>query len=123
MPGKDFEAVKPAVFDHEEPSCVAKGIETANGARRAFCDCVIHRVSLLTISGVGCGAGEEVRTGALAEGDGQHPETGVETEREVSGAGVAEPEMFTPAELAPIAVERNAEVSRKGFRQKQLAFA
>src|SRR5450631_4612009 len=54
MPGEDFEAVKPAVFDHEEPSCVAKGIETANGARRAFCDCVIHRVSLLTISGVGC---------------------------------------------------------------------
>src|ERR1039458_7464039 len=33
MPGKDLEAVEPAVLDHEKPSCVAKGVEAANGAR------------------------------------------------------------------------------------------
>src|ERR1019366_1227117 len=45
MPGEDLDAVEPAVLDHEEPSCAAKGVEAANGARRAFCgDRVIHRV-------------------------------------------------------------------------------
>src|ERR1700687_387260 len=44
MPGEDLEAVEPAVLDHEEPSCAAKAVAAANGARRAFCDCVIHRV-------------------------------------------------------------------------------
>jgi hypothetical protein len=33
MPGKNLEAVEPAVLDHEEPSRVAKGVEAANGAR------------------------------------------------------------------------------------------
>ena len=41
MPGKDLEAVEPAVLDHQESSCVAKGVEAANGARRAFRDWVI----------------------------------------------------------------------------------
>ena len=59
----------------------------------------------------------------LAKGNGQHPESGVETEREVTGAGVTEPEMFTSAELASVAVESGAEVGRNSFRQEQLAFA
>ena len=42
MPGEDLDAVKPAILDHEKPSRVAKCVEAANGARRAFCDCVIH---------------------------------------------------------------------------------
>src|ERR1035441_1105651 len=43
MPGEDLEAVEPAVFDHQEPSGMTKGVETANRARRTFCECVIHR--------------------------------------------------------------------------------
>jgi hypothetical protein len=43
MRGKDLEAVELAVLDHQEPSCVAKGIEAANGAWRAFRGWVIHR--------------------------------------------------------------------------------
>src|ERR1700675_1767329 len=49
MPRKDLETVEPAVLDHQEPSRVAKGVEAANGARRTFCDRVIHRL-LLTSS-------------------------------------------------------------------------
>ena len=49
-------------------------------------------------------------TRALVEGDGRHPLGGVKTEREVRGAGVAEPEMFTSAELPPVAVESAAGV-------------
>src|ERR1700687_3919135 len=44
MPGEDLEAVEPAVLDHQEPSCAAKAVEAANRARRASCDCIIHRV-------------------------------------------------------------------------------
>ncbi len=50
MPEKDLEAVEPAVLDHEEPSYVAKAVETANAARCAFCDWVIHKRSHLIIS-------------------------------------------------------------------------
>src|SRR5713101_6419782 len=118
MPGKDLETVEPAVFDHQEPSCVAKGVEAANGTRRAFCDRIIHRRPLDKQSSVDCGAGQEAWTRALAEGDGQHPLVGVETEREVSGAGVAEPEVLTPAELPPVAVETAVQVRRESFRQE-----
>ena len=101
MPGEDLETVEPAVLDHQEPSSVAKGVEAANGARRAFCDRVIHRRPFGKQSSVDRGVGQEAWTRALAEGDGQHPLGGVETESEVTGAGVAEPEMFTPPELPP----------------------
>jgi hypothetical protein len=30
VPSENLEAVEPAVFDHEEPSGVAKGVEAAN---------------------------------------------------------------------------------------------
>jgi len=52
----------------------------------------------------------------LAEGDSQHPEVAVETQRELSGARVAKPEMFTSVELPPVAVVNRAEVRGKGFR-------
>jgi hypothetical protein len=48
---------------------------------------------LLTSSQALTGSGQESLTRALVEGDGQHPLGGVKTEREVRGAGVAEPEM------------------------------
>src|SRR5208282_184518 len=70
-----------------------------------------------------CEAGEESRTHALAEGDRQHPQGGVEAEREVRGAVVTEPEMFTPAKFSPVAIESRVEVGRNGFRQEQFAFA
>lgn len=63
-------------------------------------------------SSVDCGGGQEAWTRALAEGDSQHPEVGVETECEVRGAGVAEPEMFTPTDLPPVAIESAAGVGR-----------
>src|ERR1017187_3686512 len=116
MPGEDLEAVEPAVLDHQEPSCAAKGVDATDGARRAFCDCVSHRGALCKSASVASCAGEESWTRALAEGDGQHPQGGVETEREVRGAGVAEPEMFTPAKFSPVAIESRVEVRRKGFR-------
>ena len=47
----------------------------------------------------------------------------VEAKREVSRADIAEPKMFTPAKLPPIAIEGTAKVGRKSFRQEQLAFA
>ena len=116
MRGKDLEAVELAVLEHEEPSCVAKGIEAANGARRAFRDWVIRRRPLDKQSSVDRGSGQEALTRALVEGDGQHPLGGVKTEREVRG-GAAEPEMFTSAELPPVAVESAAGVRRQSFRQ------
>jgi hypothetical protein len=45
----------------------------------------------------------------------------VETKREVSRADIAEPKMFTPAKLPPIAIEGTAKVGRKSFRQEQLS--
>jgi hypothetical protein len=117
MPGKDLEAVEPAVLDHQA-SCVAKGVEAANGARRAFRDWVIRRRPLDKQSSVDRGSGQEALTRALVEGDGQHPLAGVKTEREVRGAGVAEPEMFTSAELPPVAVESAAGLRRQSFRQE-----
>jgi hypothetical protein len=63
------------------------------------------------------GSGQEAWTRALVEEDGQHPLGGVKTEREVRG-GVAEPEMFTSAELPPVAVESAAGVRRQSFRQE-----
>lgn len=59
----------------------------------------------------------------LAEGDGQHSEVAVETKREVSGTGVAQPEMFTSVELPLVAVVNRADVRGKGFRQEELAMA
>src|SRR4029077_1840716 len=115
---EDLETIKPAVLDHQEPSCVAKGIEAANGTRRAFCERVIHWPPFYKQSSIGRSAGQEAWTRALAEGDSQHPLVGVVTEREVPGAGVTEPEMFTPAELPPFAVETAAEVGRQRFRQE-----
>ena len=44
MPREYLEAVKPAVFHHQEPSLVAKRIKAANAAGRAFCDWVIHQL-------------------------------------------------------------------------------
>src|ERR1700686_577545 len=76
-----------------------------------------------TRSSVDRGAGQEAWIRALAEWDGKHPVGRVETKREMNGAGVAEPEMFTPPELPPVAFESAAGVSRKSFGQKQLAFA
>jgi len=118
MPGKNLETVEPAVLDHEVPPCVAKRVEAANGARRASCHWVIHRRPFDNRSSVGRGLGQEAWTRAFADGDGQHPLGAVETEREVRGAGIAEPEMFTSAELPPVAVDTPAEVRRKGFRQE-----
>jgi hypothetical protein len=43
MPGENLEAVEPAVLDHQEPSCVAKGVESANGARGALFDWIMHQ--------------------------------------------------------------------------------
>ena len=71
---------------------------------------------------IASGASHEAWTRALAQGDSQHPEGGVETEREMSGADVAEPEVFTSPEFPPVAVESSAEVGGKSLRQKQLAF-
>ena len=51
-----------------------KGVEAANGARRAFCDRVIHRVPFLTAvslnkqSSVDCGAGQEAWTARSLRG-------------------------------------------------------
>ena len=53
-----------------------------------------------------CGMSEEPGLGVLADGDGQHPLCGVETKCEVSGTGIAEPEMLTMAKLPPVAVKR-----------------
>jgi len=77
----------------------------------------------LASAGVDGGSSEEAWNPALTEGDGQHPDDGVKAEREVCGADVAEPEMFTPAKLPAIAVKSVAEVGRESFRQEQLAFA
>jgi hypothetical protein len=57
-----------------------------------------------------------------AEGNGQHPKGGIETQREVSTADIAEPEMLASADLPPVAVERDTKVGRKGFGKEQLAF-
>src|SRR6267143_5438943 len=115
MPGEDLETVEPAVLDHQEPSCVAKGVEAANGARRAFCDQVIHRRPFDKQSSVDCGAGQEAWTRALAEWDGKHPVGRVETKREVRGAGVAEPEMLAPAKPPPTAIESGTQIRRECF--------
>jgi hypothetical protein len=42
----------------------------------------------------------------------------IETKREVRGAGVAEPEVFTPSEFPPVAIESAAGVRRESFRQE-----
>jgi len=83
MPRQDLEAVKPAVLDHQEPSCVAKGVEAANGASRASCDWVIHRVPFDNPSSADCGAGKEAWTRVFAQGHGQHSKVGIETKREM----------------------------------------
>src|SRR5580700_7875431 len=54
---------------------------------------------------------------------GQHPDGGVEPERKLRGAVVAQPEMFTPVKLPPVAVEFRAEFRGESFRQEQLTFA
>src|ERR1700704_1557102 len=118
MPGKYLETVEPAILHHQEPSCVAKGVEAANGARRAFCDRVIHRRPFDRQSSIDRGAGQEAWTRSLAEWDSKHPVGRVETKREVRGAGVAEPEVFTPAEFPPVAVETAVGVRRQSFRQE-----
>jgi len=48
MPGKNLEAVIPTILDHQKPSFMAEGVEAANGAAWAFCDCVIHQIPLPT---------------------------------------------------------------------------
>lgn len=123
MPGEDLETVKPAVLDDEEPSRVAEAIAAANQARRMFSDWVIHHRPPWRLAGVGSGASKEAWSGAAAEGNGQHPKVVVESQREVSAAGIAEPEMFAPAQLLPVALERDARVGWKSFGKKQLAFA
>jgi hypothetical protein len=45
----------------------------------------------------------------------------VEAKREVSRAGIAEPEMFTPAKLPPITIEGFANIGRKSFGQEQFS--
>jgi len=59
----------------------------------------------------------------VAQGDGQHPEVGVKTERELSGAGITEPEMFALPYLAPVTVETGVKVGGKSFGKEQLPFA
>ncbi len=51
-----------------------------------------------------------------------YPLGGVETQREMSGAGGAQPEMFPAPHLSPIFV-KSCWVRGIGFRQKQLPFA
>src|SRR6266404_3376427 len=68
MPGEDLETVEPAVLDHQEPSSVAKGVEAANGARRAFCDRVIHRHPFGKQSSVDRGVGQEAWTARSLRG-------------------------------------------------------
>ena len=70
----------------------------------------------------GRSAGEIAWASVRAEGDGQHPLVRVETEREVSGTGLAEPEVFAAAELAPAAFEIGVEVGGKSFCEEQLSF-
>jgi hypothetical protein len=57
-----------------------------------------------------------------AEWDRQHTESSVETERKVSCARAAKPEMLAPAQLALIAIKIGIEIRRTGFCQEQLAF-
>ena len=71
-----------------------------------------------TRSDVDRGAAQEAWTRALAEWDGKHPVGRVEPKREVNRAGVAEPEMFTPAQLPPVAVESAAGVRGECFREE-----
>jgi len=108
MPGKNLaDRSSHAVLDHEEPSCVAKGIEPANGARQALCD-RDYPIGVLWTSSQALTAalGQEAWTSrASLRGTVSIPCGGVKTEREVRRASVAEPEVFTPAELPPVAVE------------------
>jgi len=57
------------------------------------------------------------------ERNGQHPLSGVEAQRVMRGASVAQPKVFPPPKLAPTSIERGVGVGREGFRQKELAFA
>src|ERR1700716_1209637 len=71
-----------------------------------------------TRSDVDRSAGQEAWTRALTECDGKQPVERVEPKREVNRAGVAEPEMFTPAQLPPVVVESPDGVRRKCFREE-----
>jgi hypothetical protein len=61
---------------------------------------------------------EEAWSCADANGNGQHPKPVVESQREVSAAGIAEPEMFSPAQLPPVALESEAMFGWKNFGKK-----
>jgi hypothetical protein len=68
-------------------------------------------------------ARQESRFGSRAKGDRQHPECGIKPEGKVRRADVAQPEVFAPPELPPVAIESGVGAGRKSFRQKQLALA
>lgn len=76
----------------------------------------------MTLITVRRGAHEDVRSRSLVQRHGHHPLGGVETQREMSGAGGAQPEMFPAPHLPPI-FAKSCWVRGIGFRQKQLSLA
>jgi hypothetical protein len=51
-----------------------------------------------------------------------HSLFGVEPEREVSGASRAQPEMFTPRDLLPRAIQSRIEIMGRSFCEEEFAF-
>jgi hypothetical protein len=47
VPGENLKTIEPAVLDHQKPSFMTEGVETANGAGGALRGCVVHTGSLL----------------------------------------------------------------------------
>jgi hypothetical protein len=74
-------------------------------------------------TGIAGRARQKSRFGSRVKGDGQHPEGGVKTESKVRRANVAQPEVFPPPVLPPVAIESGVCLCRESFRQKQLALA
>jgi hypothetical protein len=81
------------------------------------------KVPIEVPSSADSGAGEESWARVLLQWHGQHAEGGVEPQRKVRAAVVAQPEMFPPMKLPPVAVEFRAEFRGKSFRQEQFTFA
>ena len=59
----------------------------------------------------------------LADRYGEHPLAGIEAERVMPRARIAQPEMFAAPQLPAVAKESLIAIRWESFSQKQLAFA
>src|ERR1700692_484597 len=79
--------------------------------------------SLCKLADAGCGACEKVWSRMLADGHRKHPLAGIEAERVMPRAGIAQPEMFAAPDLPAVAKESLIAIRGESFSQEQLAFA